>query len=406
MKKSLLTTSLLIMFAAINAQPVYKIYAGQGYTANMYVLDPVTMDTLKFISGAGGYRMTHCPLNNKIYSTGGDANIYVVDAIADSLIAIINPSDGSNNSNELEPIVLSPDQTKLYVADESSGSLFVLNTANDSIINAVTFGNADEMENMVISPDGLTLYVVDNSNVLKINTSTLTIDSTIAVNGDAHGIEISNNGQTIYSESSLGVYVIDVSTFSVIDTITSAGYFLKLNTSNSRLIGVQESNYADITELSTGVTNTVSWSSGGGRGIISHPDNSAYYIASTGGVYKIDAATLSVVDSSDQISFQSIIIIDAAISGINNSQPDFNLLTVFPNPFQSSVTFQMDISTPDDMNISLFEITGGEVKTINSQNIQQGKKEITVDLSGLSSGIYFCKVVCRDKMQTVKIIKN
>ena len=62
MKKVLLTITsiLLLLLLNVNAQSVYKIHAGQGYTSNIYVLDPVTLDTLKFIPEVGGYRIAHC----------------------------------------------------------------------------------------------------------------------------------------------------------------------------------------------------------------------------------------------------------------------------------------------------------------------------------------------------------
>jgi len=283
MKRTLLTISFLLALFMANAQ-TYKLYAGQGYTSNVYVLDPITLDTIKFIPGAGGYRMAHCELYNKIYTTGGDEYISVISVVNDSLINTIDPSDTVNYSYELEPIVLSPGQTRLYVADEDTGALFVLNTANDSVIASTTLNDAYEMENMVISPDGLFLYIVDNDDVLKVSTTTLAIVATIAVNGDAHGIDISDDGLTLYSEAQ-DVVVIDVPSFSITDTIESAGYFLKLNASNSRLIGVSESSHADVTELSTGVVTMVDWQSGSARGIISHPDNSEYFIATTNGIY-------------------------------------------------------------------------------------------------------------------------
>lgn len=406
MKKALLIISSILLLLNVNAQSVYKIYAGQGYTSNIYVLDPITLDTLKFIPEVGGYRIAHCPMYNKVYSTGAGNNIFVLDAISDSLISIIDPSDGTNNTNELEPIVLSPDQSKLYVADESSDALFVLNTANDSIIAAVTLSNVDEMENMVISPDGLYLYVADNSDLLKINTQTLTVEASIEVNGDAHGVEISTDGQTVYSDASPGVLVVNTATFSVTDTILSVGYFLKLRTSGSHIVGVDESSYAHITELSSGITDTVTWSTGSAKGIISHPDNSEYFIATSQGIYKIDAVTLSVIDSSEQISFQSIIIIEDATTGISDPISDLNFVKVFPNPFHSSLTIQMNLNTSDRIFISIYDSFGRIVRSISPQYNLQGNKTITVDLSDVSSGIYFCRVIFNGKAQTIKAIKE
>ncbi len=404
MKTPLLAIGFFFILGTITAQSAYKLYAGQGYTNNILVLDPISLDTTKFIADAGGYRMVHCPIHNKIYSTGGDDAIYVVDLISDELVNTIDPSDGKIGSSELEPIAISPDQSTVYVADESSDALFVLNTADDVIVGAVYLDDVDEMENMVISNDGLFLFVADNTDVLKISTETLTVVDRIAVNGDSHGIAISSDGLTIYAETD-GVAVIDVVSFSIVDTYDSQGYFLSLNADDTRVIGVGESSEADITEIASGITTNVDWESGSARGSISHPDNSAYFIATTSGVHMIDAESLTVVNSSESIYFQSILIISDDTTPTHNLSNEKRTIKAFPNPFQTELNLQFDMNAQRPISIDIVDLNGRTLRTFSIQQYSAEANTITIDLTNLNDGIYICSVNYSDYSEIIKILK-
>ncbi|MFN3875396.1 MAG: YncE family protein, partial [Flavobacteriales bacterium] len=166
---------LLLLFAMdAHAQLGRKIYAGMGYTSNIVVYDAATLDSLDFIAGAGGYRMAYCAPLNKVYSTDGGSQITVVDAVSNAIIDQFQPVFAGTFTSELEAITISPDGATVYAADESSGSIFAISTANDSVVNGAPLP-VDEPENLCISPDGAYLYMADNSEVHKIDAATLAI---------------------------------------------------------------------------------------------------------------------------------------------------------------------------------------------------------------------------------------
>ncbi|TRX29609.1 T9SS type A sorting domain-containing protein [Flavobacterium franklandianum] len=73
--------------------------------------------------------------------------------------------------------------------------------------------------------------------------------------------------------------------------------------------------------------------------------------------------------------------------------------SVYPNPTQNSWKFAS--ANSDITSISIVDVLG---KTIMSKNTSS--REVSVDASGLSKGMYLAKVTSGDSVQTLKVVKN
>lgn len=73
--------------------------------------------------------------------------------------------------------------------------------------------------------------------------------------------------------------------------------------------------------------------------------------------------------------------------------------SVYPNPTQSSWKFAS--SNSDISSVTIVDLLG---KTVMSKNASS--KEVSVDASSLSKGMYFAKVTSGDSVQTLKVVKN
>ncbi len=99
-------------------------------------------------------------------------------------------------------------------------------------------------------------------------------------------------------------------------------------------------------------------------------------------------------------------------STVEISVPEkFGLNQNYPNPFNSST--KIEFSVPDDSRIKIvvYEITGKEIKVVTDEVRKAGYHSAMLDLSGMSSGIYFYKLTavypggvytCVKKMMLVK----
>ena len=73
--------------------------------------------------------------------------------------------------------------------------------------------------------------------------------------------------------------------------------------------------------------------------------------------------------------------------------PDkFSLGQNYPNPFNPSTSIDYNIAVSSDVNISLYNILGQEVKQLLNQHQIAGKYTLSVDASDLTSGMYFYRL--------------
>ncbi len=78
---------------------------------------------------------------------------------------------------------------------------------------------------------------------------------------------------------------------------------------------------------------------------------------------------------------------------------------LYPNPAQTFVTIAFNMRDGKNLSVSVMDVAGRDVWNLNS-NFSKGINKINIDLSALSSGVYYCNVKMNERIQTVKLIKN
>ncbi len=112
-------------------------------------------------------------------------------------------------------ISVSPDGSKVYVANDGSFSVSVISTATNTVTGTISVGTSPF--GLSISPSGNKVYAVNSTtnSVSVINTSTNTVSATIPVGIGPYGVSVSLNGSKVYVANDNG------NSISVIDTITN-----------------------------------------------------------------------------------------------------------------------------------------------------------------------------------------
>lgn len=92
---------------------------------------------------------------------------------------------------------------------------------------------------------------------------------------------------------------------------------------------------------------------------------------------------------------------------------DFRILSNYPNPFNSSTKIRFYILTDsqnpykkENVKLVIFDILGKEILTLKDDYLSTGNYEVEFDAGkyGLSSGVYFAKLSCKGKFQTIKMV--
>lgn len=83
---------------------------------------------------------------------------------------------------------------------------------------------------------------------------------------------------------------------------------------------------------------------------------------------------------------------------------EFALVQNYPNPFNPSTMIQYALPTSEHVRISVYNALGQEVATLVDELQIAGYKSVNFDVSNLSSGVYFYRIVAGNFGQTKKMV--
>jgi hypothetical protein len=80
-------------------------------------------------------------------------------------------------------------------------------------------------------------------------------------------------------------------------------------------------------------------------------------------------------------------------------------LSVYPNPFDESITIRADLYGQGDMKVAIFDILG-QMVGVKDYGIRSGTVEESISVASLSAGIYLIQVSVDNQTRQVKMIKK
>ena len=86
------------------------------------------------------------------------------------------------------------------------------------------------------------------------------------------------------------------------------------------------------------------------------------------------------------------------------SPSNFDLVSLYPNPFNPEVTIQVNVGEPGELNIDIFNLSGHSVKTLANSTIGVGSYSFKWDSSNNSSGMYFFKLTIGETVMIRKAL--
>lgn len=76
----------------------------------------------------------------------------------------------------------------------------------------------------------------------------------------------------------------------------------------------------------------------------------------------------------------------------------------YPNPFNPTTTITFALPRRSQVNMTLYNILGQTVATLVDRQLSAGEYEVTLNGDGLSSGVYFYRIVAGDFVQGKKLV--
>ncbi|MBZ5604691.1 MAG: YncE family protein, partial [Acidobacteriia bacterium] len=251
------------------------------------------------------------PAGTRLYAIGyNKGGISVIDTDAKSVIATI-PSGLVLPVSQGGDLVVSPDGTRIFVADQARNQITVI----DAATNKVTAGLAANSSpaSVVLTPNGRKLYAANNDffttgrfSLTVVDTAALsikTIPLTIQPTGIARTMLVNPSGTRVYVPGfGSGVSVIDTATDTVIATIQANAWRIALSPDGSRLYLYNQtpSTVIVVNTSTNSVVATIPVLKNGGSmdQIAITPDGTRLFVThQAGGVTEIDTRTNTVLST-------------------------------------------------------------------------------------------------------------
>jgi hypothetical protein len=106
----------------------------------------------------------------------------------------------------------------------------------------------------------------------------------------------------------------------------------------------------------------------------------------------------------EQIDFNGRYTFSEVVTVENIAPNGFVLEQNYPNPFNPSTSIQYAIGGKQFVTLKVYDVLGNEVAVLVNEEQEAGTYKVEFDAHGLSSGIYFYKIVTDNFVQTRKMI--
>ena len=94
-----------------------------------------------------------------------------------------------------------------------------------------------------------------------------------------------------------------------------------------------------------------------------------------------------------------------ALGAFVTTQP-FSIEKAYPNPVKDVVTIDLQCDKSGDVQVSLINILGNEVKRWDNFFLNPGDQKLKIDLSQFKSGVYILRITKKGQTKTQILKKN
>jgi hypothetical protein len=89
--------------------------------------------------------------------------------------------------------------------------------------------------------------------------------------------------------------------------------------------------------------------------------------------------------------------------GINELN-DIQHAILYPNPSSQTTSLFFSLKNPGKVHVELIDITGKELLMITEEEFAKGNQSVSITTSGLSAGIYFCRIETEGGKKVLKLV--
>lgn len=329
---------------------IYFLNADIGYisgrSGSIYKTSDKGISWIPLQSGVNETLYSICFLNQLLGFAAGTDGTIIKTTSGDTTWTKLN----TGTTNNIYSISLSSAANGGYAVGESGTILRIKSGGNE--IYPVTSNTNEHLYDVFIKSDTVSFAVGFNGTILKIRT----------VFGSDEVLSISSGITTPLND----IYFVDINT----GYIAGEGGVMLKTTNGGAIWYPQYTGTSNNLRAVAFIDNTTGFTAGSGVSILKTTNGG-------GGVI---------------LPFVS-----------ENRTKNFNI-DIFPNPVSSQAWIAYELSDRSAVQISLYDLSGREIKNIISGKQQQGKQKVKIDASFIQPGIYLIVIKVSDQLFSEKVI--
>ncbi|MBT7788045.1 MAG: T9SS type A sorting domain-containing protein [Calditrichaeota bacterium] len=120
------------------------------------------------------------------------------------------------------------------------------------------------------------------------------------------------------------------------------------------------------------------------------------------GNFDNDPAMEIAMTTADGFALYEILSLDAPVE--NSAPIDYNIVGVYPNPFNSTTTISFSLHMRSRVNLQIYNTQGQLVDVLLDRVVSGGKHSALWDAKGVGTGLYFAKLNVGGEVFTQKVI--
>lgn len=120
------------------------------------------------------------------------------------------------------------------------------------------------------------------------------------------------------------------------------------------------------------------------------------------GTYNVCAYYVDLTDTSCMDTDCQNVTVTAV--GIAEASDNGNNISATPNPFGTTTTFGVQLATTSNVEITVYDVTGQKVETIQEGNMAAGNHNIVWTPNNLAGGVYFVQMIVDGNVTTKRIV--
>jgi len=170
------------------------------------------------------------PNGTKLYALTDFRGVYILDALAGTLIDSIPPA---KTDSLLTGVAFHPFLLRMYITARDKGKVITINTNTNDTVSTTLVGSSGRLQNVAVSRDGAKLYATDIQRS-KLITWTLSSGTPVspsetsigtATNNNVFDVAVTPDNVQVYVTTLVNgkVYVRDRATLAAIDSIRTSG---------------------------------------------------------------------------------------------------------------------------------------------------------------------------------------